>query len=317
MSAGDTLLLERALLAARNTILKAGVDVRDAWRNHTRLEVNAKGRFDYVTQVDKNSERIICDTLLEQLPEFGLLGEEGSHINLENEYFWVVDPLDGTANFIHQYPAFAISIGLLQRTGPQYRPAQGASEVRFPEVCNTRPVLGVVLDVCHDRVFWSVRGGGAWEEVLPVNWKDAAVPRAVGELRENSTRLRVTNEQLSTAFMSTGFPVRHRDLCRLYVEMLGTLLPRVKGLRRGGSAALDMAYTAAGRFDGFFELHLSPWDICAGCMLLEEAGGVCQGLGTHAMADGNMIAGNVGLVRELAEVLEPVLSGTLSSPCET
>ena len=313
MSAGDTLLLERALLAARTAILDAGSEVRDAWRNHTRLEVNAKGRFDYVTQVDKNSEKAICESLLAALPEFGLLGEEGSHINLESEYFWVVDPLDGTANFIHQYPAFALSIGLLQRTGPICKAEDGDTGVRFPEVCNTRPVLGAILDVCHDRLFWAVRGGGSWEEELPVDWGQATRHRALGELREASTRLKVTDEELGCAFLSTGFPVRHRDLCRLYVEMLGTLLPRIKGLRRGGSAALDMAYTAAGRFDGFFELHLSPWDICAGCMLLQEAGGVYQGLGSNAMADGNMIAGNQLLVRQLAEVLDPVLAGTLSS----
>ncbi|MDP2359512.1 MAG: inositol monophosphatase family protein [bacterium] len=284
--------LSAALRAAR----AAAAMLRKALADHEPLRVDHKGRHDYVTQVDRRSEELIVSLLRADCPEIGLLGEEGAGLDLEADRIWAVDPLDGTSNFIHGYPAFAVSIGLLERVvEPEETPGTaqrtGSSPARFPQVRGRQPVLGVIADVCQRRLYHAWQGGGAWVADLP---DDPALPLGL------ATRLRVGQAPvLEEAFLATGFPIRHKDLARLYLGVFDALMPPSAGIRRGGSAALDLAYTAAGVFDGFVELQLAPWDTAAGLCLITEAGGCYAGLGGDPLVDGHLAAGNPALVAEL------------------
>jgi len=337
---GDRLAeLAVGLATARRLILSAGRLVHRAWMDEEGLRVDQKGLYDFVTQVDHRSEALIAAGIAESFPDDGFLGEEGSSRDLERARVWIVDPLDGTSNFIHRYPAFAVSIALTRRrTLPDGDPRARAGRLsgedrraRFPAVLDLEPVLGLIYDVCQQRLFWAIQGGGAWVEDLrsaldeetepamgadPLTSAEGSSPeRWLGALVRRSRGLGGGAAcALKEAFLATGFPVRYRDLARLYQEAFERLLPGAAGLRRGGSAALDLAYTAAGIFDGFFEIHLSPWDVAAGILLVEEAGGRVSGLGGDPLADGNLLAGPPELVRELEAALEPVFRADSDAP---
>ena len=283
--------LEAALAAAR----AAAALLDEAWRSREPLHVDSKGCHDYVTQVDRRSEALIVGVLRAACPEIGVLGEEGTGLDLDAPLLWVVDPLDGTSNFIHGYPAFAVSIGLVEREVDAI-PAPTAP-LRFPALLGRRAVLGVVADVCQRQLFHASRGAGAWRRALPADL-DTPLPAA--------ERLRVgPAPRLEDAFWATGFPIRHKDLARLYLNLFDALMPPSAGVRRGGSAALDLAYTAAGVFDAFVELNLAPWDVAAGVCLVAEAGGVVRGLPVAGVEDrrplagGHLAAGNPALVEDL------------------
>jgi len=286
MQPSSTLTAALAAARAADALLRRAVAEREP------LTVDAKGCHDYVTQVDRRSEALIAARLRAACPHIGLLGEEGSGLDLHAPLIWAVDPLDGTSNFIHGYPAYAVSIGLLEIQESQ--PARDLP-CRFPQVMGRRPVLGVVADVCQRRIFFAEEGAGAWEATLP---EDEALP--LGECRP----LRVGQAPcLEEAFVATGFPIRHKDMARLYLNIFEELMPPSAGIRRGGSAALDLAYTAAGIFDAFVELQLAPWDTAAGLCLVREAGGVVEGLGGDALAHGHLVAGNPVLVADLVSRL--------------
>lgn len=285
------------LTAAMDAARAADALLRQAVAHREPLTVDHKGCHDYVTQVDRRSEALITRMLRQACPHVGVLGEEGAGLDLEAQQLWVVDPLDGTSNFIHGYPAYAVSIGLLEKD-PDFQ--QGDPPFRFPQVVGRRPVVGVVADVCQRRVFFAERGAGAWEAVLP---EDPCAP--LPEARA----LRVGQAPcLEEAFVATGFPIRHKDMARLYLNLFEELMPSSAGIRRGGSAALDLAYTAAGIFDAFVELQLAPWDMAAGLCLVQEAGGTVAGLGGDPLADGHLVAGNPLLVKELHQRLMRRLS---------
>jgi myo-inositol-1(or 4)-monophosphatase len=287
--------LRPALAAALRAARAADLLLRRVRTEGEPLVVSEKGRHDFVTQVDRRSEVLITGILREACPEIGLLGEEGGDLDLEAERIWAVDPLDGTSNFIHGYPAYAVSIGLLERgtglgAGPRTDPP------RYPQVLGRRSVLGVVADVCQRRVYYGWRDGGAWAADLP---DEPDAPLGPPQ------RLRVGRAAtLETAFLATGFPIRHKDLARLYLDLFDALMPPSAGVRRGGSAALDLAYTAAGVFDAFVELQLAPWDTAAGLCLVEEAGGRVAGLACDPLADGHLVAGSRALVADLLERLK-------------
>jgi myo-inositol-1(or 4)-monophosphatase len=280
--------LAAALRAAR----AADALLRQAVEDREPLAVDTKGCHDYVTQIDRRSEALITRLLRQDCPQVGLLGEEGAGLDLEAELLWAVDPLDGTSNFIHGYPAYAVSIGLLE-VDPDA--LQGIPPYRFPQVLGRRPVAGVVADVCQRRVFFAEQGCGAWEAALPDD-PEAPLPQA-RPLRVGQAPV------LEEAFVATGFPIRHKDMARLYLGLFEELMPPSAGIRRGGSAALDLAYTAAGIFDAFVELQLAPWDTAAGLSLVLEAGGTVRGLGGDPLADGHLVAGNPLLVKDLHERL--------------
>jgi myo-inositol-1(or 4)-monophosphatase len=287
------------LLAAREAALAAGAFLRHSLSSRENLQVELKGTHDFVSEVDRQSERMLREALLNheslKTRAHGFLGEEGSQSKLDNKSFWIVDPLDGTSNFLHGMPAFAISIGLVQRRH-EVDPSS-----RFPAVSGTDPVLGLIYDVCQGRLFYALQGAGAYvEDAESSIWRSATAISGKQEIRP----IRVGQQKdLAKAFLATGFPVRNRDMARLYLEIFDRLMPVSAGVRRAGSAALDLAYCAAGIFDGFIELRLAPWDLAAGICLIREAEGEVRGLGCDPLADCSLMAGNASVLNHMEQLL--------------
>jgi myo-inositol-1(or 4)-monophosphatase len=216
------------------------------------LQVEHKGPCDYVTDVDRASEEIIVDTIREHFPDHAILAEERSNSHLPSGLTWVVDPLDGTTNFIHGFPFFAISVAV---------------------VLQRRVLLGWVYDPLRQELFAARRGQGASCNGKPIRVRTAAA--------------------LSDALLATGFPSRDRQLLEPYLVVLRNVLRTVSGVRRAGAAALDLAYLAGARVDGFWEMALRPWDIAAGSLIVQEAGGMVSDFrGQDAfLQNGHIVAG--------------------------
>ena len=232
------------------------------------LKIERKGLSDFVTQVDRGAEAEIVKIIRKHYPEHAILGEEGGASGSDDEVRWVIDPLDGTTNFLHALPHFAISIGV---------------EVRG------RLEHGVVYAPATQDLYIASRGEGA---------------------TLNNRRIRVSKTSaLEDALIGTGFPIRKPETLDSYLPMARRVMENTAGLRRAGAAALDLAYVAAGRLDAFFELHLKPWDIAAGIVLVQEAGGSVTGLvAGEPMAHGHILASNNRLfsgVRELIGTYVP------------
>ena len=236
------------------------------------LEVVEKQRHDYVSEVDRLAEAEIIRELKRAFPRDALLAEEsGASGNSRN--VWVIDPLDGTHNYLRGFPHFCVSIGLLE---------------------NGEPTLGVIYDPLRDDLFTADKGNGAYL---------------------NERRIRVGKRNgLGGALLATGFPYRQRRHLDAQFGMTRALLAEAEDIRRTGSAALDLAYVAAGRFDGYFETGLLPWDMAAGCLLVREAGGrYCDFSGRDGLpASGNVIAGNVAVVDAMIKTVAPVLPPVLA-----
>ncbi len=199
--------------------------------DHSRIE--QKGTFtNLVSYVDKESERKIVTSLKKILPGAGFLAEEGSDAKSENQYLWIIDPLDGTTNFLHGVPIFAISIALMR---------------------NDVPVLGVVYEVSHDECFHAIENGKAY-----CNEKEIRVSQI---------------SSLDESLLATGFPYYHTEKKDQYLEIIKAFLEKTHGIRRLGSAAIDLAYVACGRLEGFFEYDLKAWDVAGGAFILQQAGG--------------------------------------------
>jgi len=254
-------LLNIAVRAAR----RAGeIIVRSLVRLES-LEVTSKGRNDYVSEIDRAAEREIIEIVRKHYPEHAILAEESGRSG-EHDTVWIIDPLDGTTNFLHGFPVFAVSIAVEQRG---------------------RLEIGVVYDPMRQEVFTAARGAGAHLE---------------------NRRMRVSKQRtLEGALLATGFPFREADpYLDNYFAMLRTLTRLTAGIRRPGSAALDLAYVAAGRVDGFWELGLKPWDTAAGTLLIQEAGGRVGTLGGNEYQLGaNIVAGAPKVYEALIEALAP------------
>ncbi len=227
---------ERARDAAVDAAKRAAALIRLHAGRITAREVREKGVHDLVTHVDEEAQKMIIGMLREAFPDYGVLAEEGTDddhlVPVAEGHRWIIDPIDGTTNFTHGVPPFAVSIAL-----------------QHEETI----VLGVVLDVARDELFTAVRGGG-----LYVNGARARVSRT-GTLGES--------------LLATGFPYRRYAHIDRYLGVLKRFLLTSRGVRRHGVASIDLAYVACGRFDGFFETGLNPWDVAAGRLLVEEAGG--------------------------------------------
>ena len=264
MSAGS--LVEVAADAAR----AGGVVLERYWRSLPRGSVSEKNANDFVTRADKESEEVIVARIRERFPEDGFLGEEGGRRGAGGEArTWIVDPLDGTTNFIAGFPFWCVSVA-----------AREGSEI----------VAGAVWDPLRRELYSAERGSGAFR---------------------NGERLRVTGrEQLDGAFLATGFPFRSKDRIDLYLSIFRQLFLHARAIRRAGSAALDLANVAAGVFDGFFEFKLSSWDIAAGALLIEEAGGrVSDFDGQSAYWErGNVVAGTPGVADGILRVAADLFS---------
>jgi myo-inositol-1(or 4)-monophosphatase len=240
------------------------------------LQVSIKGPGDFVSQADIRAEQTLRDELMRARPGYGWMGEEtGEGESDAWAWRWVVDPLDGTTNFLHGIPHWAISIGLERRL------PDGGSEM----------AAGVVYAPAVDEMFWAEKGGGAFM---------------------NGRRLRVSaRRELRDAVFATGIPFAAVSPARrlAFARTLGQLMPQVAGIRRFGAAALDLAWVAAGRYDGFWELGLKRWDLAAGLMLVREAGGYTSDPdGGDPRDSSNVVAGNTFLHDKLAEFVRDGMS---------
>jgi myo-inositol-1(or 4)-monophosphatase len=250
------------------------------------VETEYKGDVDLVTVADRTAEKLIRSRLSEVFSDHGIYGEEGTRDRLEGEFRWYVDPLDGTTNFAHGFPQFCVSMGLEQRPS-DLKPTEDGTLV-----------AGVIYDPLRDELFSAEKGKGAFLNGKPM--RTSSIPR------------------LAEALLATGFPSRKRHASpniHFYQEF--TL--RSHGVRRAGSAALDLAYVAAGRLEGFWEFNLNPWDTAAGILLVEEAGGrVTDFKGRHFRIDSHeILASNGDIHEELLALFADMFEGRDLAPIPT
>ena len=260
-------LLNIAVSAAR----KAGSFITRAVERVDTLQVDNKGYNDFVSEVDRRAEQEIIRVIHKAYPHHAILAEEsGGHAG--DDSVWIIDPLDGTTNFLHGFPQFAVSIALQH---------------------NGRMEVAVIYDPLRDELFTAIRGSGA---------------------QLNGRRIRVSKAKgLDGALLGTGFPFREQTHLDAYLGMFKALLPRTAGIRRAGSAALDLAYVANGRLDGFWEIGLKPWDMAAGILLIQEAGGIIGDLrgGQDFFSNGNVVTGNPKVYEALVATLRPYVTPAL------
>ncbi len=256
-------ILNIAINAARNA---SKIITRSIGRLDSQ-HITEKQSNDFVTEVDKQAEKEIIHTIRKNYPDHRIIAEESGLLEGSNENFtWIIDPLDGTTNFIHGIPHFCISIAVSYKMKIEH---------------------GVIFDPIRNELFIASRGEGAML---------------------NDRRIRVSsNIKLEKSLIGTGFPFKHPQNIPIYLRIFENMLPKVGGMRRAGSAALDLAYVAAGRFDGFWELALSEWDIAAGILMIKEAGGlVSDALGEEKyFENGNIIAGNPKIFKGLLQIIKP------------
>ncbi|RMG61523.1 MAG: inositol monophosphatase [Calditrichaeota bacterium] len=245
--------LNRYLQVAREAALRAGEFLRQAMGQLHPEEARRKGSFDFVTTVDTQAEALISEYLLSAFPEHQILAEEGGLHAGDETFRWIVDPLDGTKNYLFGIPFFCVSIALAYRG---------------------TVVAGVVYDPLRDECFWAGKNGGAF-----CNQKAIAVS---------------PQSDLSRMMLATGFPHRNRRHLPAYLLAFEEIFLRCAGIRRCGSAALDLCYTASGRFGGYFELGLNIWDIAAGSLIVQEAGGIITDFWNRSqfLQNGAVVAGN-------------------------
>ncbi len=255
-------MLNTAIKAARS----AGSIINRASLDLDLLKVNTKSPNDFVTEVDHKAEAIIIETLLGAYPGHGILAEESgrTHGAKDSEFVWIIDPLDGTTNFIHGFPVYSVSIALAFRGQVQQ---------------------AVVYDPTRNDLYFASKGRGAFL---------------------NDRRLRVSKRiRLADCLIGTGFPFRKGDNFKRYLQMFEVVMQSCAGLRRPGSAALDLCYVAAGYTDGFFETGLSPWDIAAGSLMVTEAGGLIGNFTGEAdyLYQREVMAGNPKVYAQLVPLL--------------
>jgi len=227
------------------------------------IPIEDKGKNDFVTEVDKNAEEIIISTIQKSYPDHAFLAEESGQRG-ESDYLWIIDPLDGTTNFLHSFPHFAVSIALKQKG-----------------ILNQ----AVVYDPLKQELFTATKGKGA---------------------QLNNRKIRVSSKkELDGALLGTGFPYSDEKAMLKFIESYKALFPKVAGIRRAGVASLDLAYVASGRLDGFWEFNLKPWDIAAGVLLIQEAGGISAELsgGLDYLESGNIISANPKLLKAMLKIV--------------
>lgn len=233
-----------------------------------RLKVSAKSHQDFFSEVDIKAEQAIIRTIHKAYPEHGIIAEESGLHNENSETVWIIDPLDGTNNFLHGFPFYAVSIAVQVHNKIEH---------------------GVVYDPIRHEFFSASRGGGA---------------------RLNDRRIRVSKQtQLSTALIGTGLSSRTQGLTNRYLATFEALFENTAALRRTGAAALDLAYVASGRLDGFWEIGLHAWDIAAGALLVREAGGLVSDLkgGEDYLKQGDIVAGTPKIFKSFIQTLQPAI----------
>ncbi len=259
--------LEIAQRAAR----AGGTVLRQAFEN-AALEIERKAEHDFVTSADRASEAEILRLLRDAVPGDQVLSEEEGLVGEAAEYQWIIDPLDGTTNFLRRLPVYGVSVACR----------------RGRDVC-----VGVVYDPVNDHLYSAERGAGCERDGVP---------------------LQISSRQdLAGAFVATGFPFKARAGLEVYLEIFRRVFLDASAVRRCGAAVLDLAHTAAGTYDGFFEFRLSPWDLAAGSLLIEEAGGRVSDLdgGARYLETGNLLAGSPGVHAALLAI-----AGSLTGEAE-
>ncbi len=256
-----------AVKAAR----RAGNVINRGARDLDLLTVSAKGPKDFVSEIDREAERQIVETLLAAYPDHAILAEEGTAkgANAAAENVWIIDPLDGTTNFLHGFPQYCVSIALAHKG---------------------QVTQAVIYDPCRNDLFTATRGRGAFL---------------------NDHRIRVSRRaHLRDCLIGTGFPFRDGSYLDTYLRMMKTMIESTAGLRRPGAAALDLAYVAAGFYDGFWEVGLNPWDVAAGSLLVQEAGGLIGDLSGNGdyLHGGQVIAANPKIFAQMVTTLAPYRS---------
>lgn len=254
--------------SAMEVVKEAASFVRERHEKREDLAIEVKGKQNFVTEVDREAEQILVDGLTELLPEAGFIAEEGTSRKRGEKFNWVVDPIDGTTNFIHGVFPFAISVGLTE---------------------NGEVVAGVIYEFGLDEYFYTWRGGGAWL---------------------NGTGIHVSEvSTVEQALIATGFPYTDFSYLQQFMQSMDHFMKNSHGLRRLGSAATDMAYVACGRYDGFYEYGLHPWDIAAGMLLIREAGGVVTDFEGRAdpLFGEHIICSNRQVFNEFQSVLQKIM----------
>jgi myo-inositol-1(or 4)-monophosphatase len=260
-------MLNIAVKAAR----RAGGIINRASRNLDIVTVREKAANDFVSEVDQEAEAAIIKTLRDAYPDHSILAEE-SGASGQSEYRWIIDPLDGTTNYLHGFPQYAVAIALMHKE---------------------TVTQAVVYDPGRNDLFTATRGRGAFL---------------------NDQRMRVSKRaELKTGLIGTGFPFRQHDHIETYLAILRDIMKNSAGVRRAGSATLDLAYVAAGRLDAFWELGLGPWDMAAGALLITEAGGLVGDLQGESgyMESGHIVAGNPRIFVQLLQAIAPHLTPAL------
>jgi myo-inositol-1(or 4)-monophosphatase len=257
-------MLTTAVKAAR----RAGNIINRGARDLDLLTVTTKGPKDFVSEIDRSAEAAIVETILTAYPDHAILAEEGTNKgnNPDSEYLWIIDPLDGTTNFLHGFPQYCVSVALAHRNVVQQ---------------------GVIYDPVRNDLFTATRGRGAFL---------------------NDRRMRVSRRtHLRDCLIGTGFPFRDGSYLDTYLAMMKAMITHTAGLRRPGAAALDLAYVAAGFYDGFWEVGLNPWDVAAGSLLVLEAGGLIgdlTGEGNY-LYGGQVIAASPKIFAQMVATLAP------------
>ena len=262
-------MLNIAVKAAR----RAGGIISRASQNLDVLTIKHKSLNDLVSEVDRVSEEAIIDVIKSAYPEHAILAEE-SGASGDSEYVWIIDPLDGTTNFLHGFPQYCVSIGLLHKGVP---------------------TQGVIFDPTRNDLYTASRGRGAYL---------------------NDKRLRVSRrDKLIDGLIGTGFPFRMFEYLDAYNAMLRDMMTKCAGVRRPGAAALDLAAVAAGHFDGFWEIGLSPWDMAAGVLMITESGGLVGDFegNDKFMERGQIVAGSPKIFSQILVVLQPHLTAKMKS----
>ncbi len=254
-------MLNIAVRAARSA---GNIIVRNIDRLDT-MAVQVKDHNDFVTDVDRQAEQAIISTLRKAYPDHGILAEE-SGTDGKDEFQWIIDPLDGTTNYLHGFPQYAVAIALRQRG---------------------RLEQAVIYNPLSQELFTATRGVGAFLD---------------------ERRIRVSSRKsLQGALLGTGFPFKAQQHLDSYLAMFRALFPMTAGIRRAGSAALDLAFVAAGRLDGFWEIGLNIWDMAAGVLLIQEAGGLSADFsgGHDYLESGNLVCGNPKVFAEILKTIHP------------
>lgn len=243
----------------------AGSIIQQDSRNLERIKIDRKGHNDFVTEVDKKAEQAIIQTILKAFPNHNIMSEEEGSINNNSDTTWIIDPIDGTTNFIHGHPQYCISIAVKHED---------------------KITHGAIYDPNRNDIFTAEVGKGA---------------------QLNGSRIRVSRmSSLADSLLATGFPTYDMSLLDRYMKIFREMLESTAGQRRAGSAALDLAYVAAGMVDGFWEFNLKPWDIAAGYLMVKEAGGlICDFDGGQNMLEsGNIIAANPKLISPILKIIQ-------------